>query len=113
MKTRMTRINDEIAHAVAKLIRTEMSDPRLGIIVSVLRAETTSDLKTCKIFVSVLGNEHEQQSAMKALANATGFVRKHIAGVINLRQTPEIKFIYDDAIEHGMKMLKKIEALVE
>ena len=109
MKTRMIRINDEIARVTADLIRSELSDPRIGAVVSVLRAETTADLKHCKIFVSVLGEEEQQNETMTALSKASGFIRKRVAETINLRQTPEIKFIFDDSIEHGMRMRKLIE----
>ena len=112
MKTRMIRINDEITRVAAEVIRSELSDPRIGAVVSVIGAETTSDLKHCKIRVSVLGNEEEQEATMQALTRASSFIRKRIADTINLRQTPEIKFVYDDSIEHGMRMRKLIEDVV-
>jgi len=105
----MIRINDEIARVTAGVIRSEMSDPRVGSVVSVLRAETTNDLKHCKVFVSVLGDGAQQKDAMVALEKAAGFVRKRVAEIIDLRQTPEIKFVFDDSIEHGMRMRKLIE----
>lgn len=108
-KTRIIRINDEIARVTAEIIRSEITDPRVGTVVTVIRAETTTDLKHCKIFVSVLGDKEQQDSTMNALHKATGFVRKRIADIVNLRQTPEIKFIFDDSIEHGMRMRKLIE----
>jgi len=109
MKTRIIRINDEIARVAAEVIRSEMSDPRIGAVVSVMRAETTTDLKHCKLFVSVLGEKEQQDETMAALGKAAGFVRKRIADIVNLRQTPEIKFVFDDSIEHGMRMRKLIE----
>ena len=109
MKKRMLKINDEIARTSAQVIRREMSDPRLGSVVSVVRAETAADLSVSKIFVSIMGDESERAKTMEALTNATGFMRKRIADTINLRQTPEIKFVYDDSIEHGIKMRKLIK----
>ena len=109
MKTRMLRINDEITRVVADVVRFELSDPRIGTVCSVLRAETTSDLKHCKIMVSVLGDERQRIESMTALKNAAGFIRKRVAEIINLRNTPEIKFALDDSIEHGMRMTKLIE----
>jgi len=109
MKTRITRINDEIARVTANIIRSELSDPRIGTVVSVIKAETTADLKHCKISVSILGETKE--STMAALDRASGFIRRRIAETINLRQTPEIKFEYDDSIEHGMRMRKLIESI--
>ena len=109
MKTRMIRINDEIAHVTADVIRSELSDPRIGSVVSVIAAETTSDLKFCKIRVSIFGDEDKRKDTMEGLSRAAGFIRKRVAETINLRQTPEITFIYDDSIEHGMRMRKLID----
>ena len=109
MKQRMIRINDEIARVTASVIRSELSDPRIGTVVSVLRADTTTDLKYCKIAISILDEPERQQDTMKALQNAAGFIRRRIAEMINLRVTPEIKFIHDDSIVHAMRMIKLIE----
>jgi len=106
----MIRINDEIARVTADVIRSELSDPRIGPVVSVLGAETTQDLKHCKIRISIFGNDEEQASqTMEALTRASGFIRRRVAEIVNLRQTPEIKFVYDDSIEHGMRMRKLID----
>lgn len=110
-KTRIIRINDEIARVTAEVIRSELTDPRIGTVVTVMRAETTNDLKHCKIFVSVLGDEDQQEKTMEALHKAAGFIRKRIADIINLRQTPEIKFIFDDSIAYGMRMHQLIAQL--
>jgi len=111
MKTRLIRINDEIARVTAQIIRSELSDPRIGTVVTVLRAETTNDLKHSKLFVSVLGEKQQQEETMAALEKAAGFIRKRVAEIIDLRQTPELKFIFDDSIEHGMRMRKLIEEI--
>lgn len=111
MKTRMIRINDEIARVTADVIRSELSDPRIGAVVSVIGAETTSDLKHCKIRVSIFGGTEEQTDTMEALGRAAGFIRRRVAEIINLRQTPEIKFVYDDSIEHGMRMRQLIDSV--
>jgi len=108
-KTRLTRINDEIARVAAEIIRSEMTDPRIGTVVSVLHAQTTNDLKYCKVAVSVLGTPEQQQETMTALSNAAGFVRKRVADILNLRNTPEITFVFDDSIAHAMRMHKLID----
>ncbi|MCL2604743.1 MAG: 30S ribosome-binding factor RbfA [Defluviitaleaceae bacterium] len=109
MKARQIRINDEVARTAANIIRTELSDPRIGTVVSVIRAEVTADLKFCKIWVSVPGDEAQQNETMAALTKATGFIRRRIAETVNLRHTPEITFIYDDSIAYGMRMRKLID----
>ena len=103
---RLQRINDEIAKAASEIIRFEMSDPRIGTIVSVTSAKATADLKFCKISVSVLDDD---ENVMIALTNAAGFVRKRIAETINLRHTPEITFVLDDSIAHAMRMHRLID----
>ena len=110
--TRMVRVNDEIVREVANIIRFEMADPRVGAVVSVLRAETTNDFKFCKIFISVPGDQNQQDQAMDALRSATGFIRKRIAETVNLRNTPEITFVYDDSIAHAMRMNRLIDEAV-
>jgi len=109
---RIERVNDEIVRTVADIMRFEMSDPRLNNVVSVTGAKTTADLKYCKIYVSVLENTKDEPSELlKALTNAAGFVRKRVAEILNLRHTPEITFVLDDSIAHGMKMNKLIDEI--
>ena len=109
--TRITRINDEIARAAADIIRFEMSDPRISTVVSVVGAKTTVDLKYCKLFVSVLDDKDGE--TFEALTNASGFVRKRIAEILNLRHTPEISFVLDDSIAYAMRMHKLIDEVVK
>lgn len=102
--TRMSRINDEILKEVSQIIRGEIKDPRVGAMTSVVRVDTTQDLKYCKIFVSVLGDAAQKESVMKGLKNASGFIRHLIAERVNLRLTPELIFKLDESAEYAMRM---------
>ena len=75
---------------------------------SVTAVEVAPDLKTCKAYISVLGSEQEQTDTIKGLKSAEGFVRRQLAKNLNLRNTPELKFILDQSIEYGVSMSKKI-----
>ncbi len=108
---RMTRINDEILKELSQIIRGEIKDPRVGVMTSVLRVDTTPDLKYCKVFVSVLGNEEEKDEVMKGLKNATGFIRRLLAQRVNLRNTPELIFKLDDSVEYSIRMSKLIDEI--
>ena len=116
---RLTRINDEIVKVASDIIRFEMSDPRIGMVVSVVGAKTTQDLKYCKISVSVLdtlGNEEGHDTikeTMEALSDARGFIRKRVAEILNLRRTPEITFVLDDSIAHAMRMHRLIDEVAQ
>lgn len=102
--TRMIRINDEIQRELSQIIRTEVKDPRIGSLTSVIRVETTSDLKYCKVFISVLGNDEEKDGVMKGLKNAGGYIRHLLAERVNLRNTPELLFKLDNSVEYSVRM---------
>ena len=106
-----TRINGEVQKELSKIIREEIKDPRIHPMTSVMAVEVAPDLKTCKAFISVLGNEEAKQSTIKGLKNAEGYIRRELARTLNLRNTPEIRFILDESIEYGIEMSKKIDAL--
>jgi ribosome-binding factor A len=107
---RRLRMNDEVRKEVANIIRSELNDPRMGTVTSVTRAEVTPDLKYCKIFISILSED--KTAVMDGLNSANGFIRKLLAERVNLRQTPELRFIHDDAIEHGLKISRLIDEVV-
>ena len=96
-RTRMVRINDEIQREIAEIIRTEIKDPRMAPMVSVVKVETTQDLKFCKVYISVLGTEEETNNTMEALKSGEGCIRKLVAERVNLRLTPKLIFKHDTA----------------
>jgi len=102
--TRISRINDEILKEVSQIIRGELKDPRIGSMTSVVRVDTTTDLKFSKIYVSVLGSDAEKESVMTGLKSAGGFIRRMIAERINLRFTPELQFKLDESAEYAIHM---------
>lgn len=104
-----TRVNGEVHRALAEIIRSEIKDPRINPMTSVVTVEVAPDLKTCKAWISVLGNEESQQDTIAGLKSAEGYVRNLLAKKINLRNTPEIKFILDQSIAYGVSMTKRID----
>lgn len=104
-----TRINGEVQKELSRIISREIKDPRIHSMTSVVSVEVTPDLKQCKAYISVLGDEEEKKETLAGLNSAVGFVRKELARSINLRNTPEIKFIMDDSIGYGVFMSKKID----
>ncbi len=106
-----TRINQEVLRELSTLISREVKDPRVALMTSVTAVEVAPDLKTAKVFVSVLGDEESKANTLKGLKSAQPFLRSSLAHSLNLRNTPELKFILDDSIEYGVEMTKKIEAM--
>ena len=107
-----TRINGEVQKVLSEIIRGEIKDPRISPLTSVVSVSVAPDLKTCKAFISVLGNEEAQENTMAGLKSAVGYVRRQLAKELNLRNTPEITFVLDQSIEYGVNMSKMIDAVV-
>ena len=103
------RINSEVARELSTIISREIKDPRIDPMTSVVRAEVTADLKYCKVYVSVLGDEEARKNTMAGLRSATPYIRHMLAETVNLRITPELNFIEDESIEYGVRMTNLIE----
>ena len=80
---------------------------------SVVAVEVAPDLKTCKAYISVLGDEKSQNDTITGLKSAEGYIRRQLARTVNLRNTPEIRFILDQSIEYGINMSKLIDEVTE
>ena len=104
-----TRVNAEVQRELSNIIRSGIKDPRVAPMTSVVAVEVAPDLKTCKAYISVLGDEKMQQDTIKGLQSAEGYIRRELARTINMRNTPEIKFIMDQSIEYGVNISRKID----
>ena len=107
-----TRINSEVQKVLAETIRGEIKDPRIAPLTSVVAVEVSPDLKTCKAWISVLGDEAAQKETMAGLRSAAGFIKSRLAKEINLRITPEVQFIMDQSIAYGVNMSHKIDEVM-
>ena len=103
------RINEAVRQELSRLISFEVKDPRVDMMTSVTRAIVATDLKTCKVYISVYGDDEKKQAAITGLKSSEGFLRRMLAKNLNLRNTPELQFILDESIEYGIRMTKKID----
>jgi ribosome-binding factor A len=103
---RMIRINDEIMKEISNILRSDLKDPRIGIVTSVSKVDTTNDLKYCKVYISILGDDEKRKETMDVIKKASGFIRSLVARRINLRVTPEFTFILDDSLDYSFKIDK-------
>ncbi|MGN0155234.1 MAG: 30S ribosome-binding factor RbfA [Lachnospiraceae bacterium] len=104
-----TRINGEVQKELSRIISREIKDPRIHEMTSVTQVMVTPDLKECKAYISVLGDEKAQEDTLAGLTSASGYIRRELARSINLRNTPEITFCIDQSIEYAINMSKKID----
>lgn len=107
-----TRVNGEVQKVLSEIIRGEIKDPRISPLTSVVQVYVAPDLKTCKAFISVLGDEEAQKNTIEGLKSAVGYIRRQLAKELNLRNTPEITFVLDQSIEYGVNMSKLIDKVV-
>ncbi len=109
-KNRLDRINEEVMRELAKLL-PQVKDPRVsGPMLSIIRCETTNDLRWCKVYLSVYG-EYDERALRKGLLSCSGFLRYSLARAIDLRYTPELVFMLDDSIAHGAHISKVLDGL--
>ena len=108
-----TRINGEVQKELSNIIRGGIKDPRIHPLTSVVAVEVAPDLKTCKAWISVLGDEKAQADTLEGLKSAEGYIRRQLAKNLNLRNTPEIRFILDESIEYGVNMSRLIDDVIE
>lgn len=103
------RVNSEVMHELSNIIRNEIKDPRISPMTSVVAVEVTPDLKYCKAYISVLGDDTARKDTYEGLKSAEGYIRKKLASTVNLRNTPQITFVMDQSIEYGVNMSKLID----
>ncbi|MBQ0146781.1 MAG: 30S ribosome-binding factor RbfA [Lachnospiraceae bacterium] len=106
-----TRINSEVQKELS-LIIGELKDPRIDPMATVTEVNVTPDLKYCTAYISVLGDEEHGNETITGLENASGFIRRELAARVNLRNTPELKFIQDRSLEYGIHMSRLIDETI-
>ena len=106
---RIGRTSEDIKREITAVIR-ELKDPRVsGKMLTVLRVDVSNDLSFVKVYISALEGIDVSKKAVEGLTGATGRIRGEIGRRLHLRKTPEIKFIADDSVEHGMKIFKMLD----
>jgi ribosome-binding factor A len=112
MENRQRRLGELLKHEISDLILREIKDPRIGF-VSITSVEVTADLRQAKVFVSVLGSEHERKSSLAGLRSAAGFIKRELGHRLRLKYMPEISIFYDNSIEHGSRIIELIDSVVQ
>jgi len=105
MSRRLQRLNHLFREELSDMIRKELSDPRIGEIVSITRVNVSADLENADAFVSVLGDANEKAATIKALTHAAPFLRRHLVDRIRIRRVPHLHFELDESIEEAARVL--------
>lgn len=105
---RMRRVNEVIREVLGAAVATELKDPRIGF-VTITSVDTTSDLRSARVYVSVLGSPEERDQTLAGLQHAHGYLQGKIGGELRIKRTPTLTFHYDDSIEQGMRVQKLLD----
>ena len=111
MSIKIERLNDQIQKEISAILQTEIKDQDIHF-VTITGCEVTSDLSFCKVFFTVLDTE-KKESTLEALKKASSFIRGKLSQRIEIRHTPELRFVFDESIEYGNKIEKIIEKISE
>ena len=112
MSRRLERVNGLLRQEISAIVSSDLSDPRLGSLISVTEVDCSPDLGSAKVYVSVLGGQKEKSASLEALKSAAGFVHRNLRGRVRLRTVPSLEFRLDESIEAGFAILEKIRQTV-
>lgn len=105
---RMRRVNEVIREVLSDAISTEVKDPRIGF-VTITGVDTSPDLRTAKVFVSVLGTDEERDDSLTGLQSSHGFLQGRIASELRMKRTPTLTFHYDESVERGARLSRLLD----
>jgi ribosome-binding factor A len=109
--SRRDRVAEQIRREVAELIRTELKDPRVGM-VSITDVEVTADYSHAKVFFSTLAGSEHVPAVLSGLQKAAGFLRRELGKRISIHMTPQLHFVFDQSLERGADLSKLIQEAV-
>jgi ribosome-binding factor A len=105
---RMRRVNEAVREVLGDAIATELKDPRIGF-VTVTEVDTSPDLRTARVYVSVLGPEAERDRALEGLRSAHGYLQGKIASAMRMKRTPTLTFEYDESVDRGDRISRLLD----
>ena len=105
MNRRMDRVNMLVRQEISRILAVEMNDPRLSSLISITEVRTSRDLRSAKVYFSVLGDEQQKQNTLAALESAGGFIHRTMKRNLKLKFAPFLSFQLDESIEQGTDML--------
>jgi ribosome-binding factor A len=106
--SRNQRLGAQIQRCLSELIRFETKDPGLAD-VSLTAVELSKDLSVAKVYFSLLNPDDDPDPALEALRRASGFLRRRLGNELTVRHVPELRFVHDDSVAHGVEISRLIE----
>jgi len=111
MSRRIDRINMLLRQEISQLLSRQIKDPRLAGVISITRVETSADLRSARVHLSVLGDERAKQAALEGVQSATAFLRRELRDRLTLRYVPLLQFVLDESIEHSERIFQLMDRI--
>lgn len=111
MPRRLDRVNELLRSEISHLIARQIKDPRVDGVISVTEVIASGDLRSARVYISVMGREADRRAALDGIRSAASFLRRELRGRVNLRHTPHLTFSLDDSIEEGDRVLRLMDGL--
>ena len=111
MSRRVDRINGVLRQEISLLLSRQIKDPRLNAVVTITQVETSSDLRTARVFLSVLGDQETREKALEGIQSAATFLRRELRDRLTLRYTPFLAFVLDDSLENADHLLRLMDRI--
>jgi ribosome-binding factor A len=108
MAERMRRVNEAVREVVSARIAEGLRDPRIGF-VTVTAVETSPDLRHARVWVSVLGDEHEREETLAGLESAHGLLQAAVGTELRMKRTPTLEFVFDESVDRGMRITELLK----
>ncbi|HEY8448248.1 MAG TPA: 30S ribosome-binding factor RbfA [Thermomicrobiales bacterium] len=112
MSRRTRQVGEFLREELTDIIRTEVKDPRIGFF-SITHVDVPTDLRSARVYVSVLGTDEEREATLTALRSAAGFIRRQLKPRLHMRQIPELEFRDDRSMEHADQIARTLQSLKE
>ena len=106
MSRRTERINEQLREEISTVLARQIKDPRLNAVASITRVESSSDLRSARVYISVLGNDKQRKEALEGLQSAASFMRREIRNRINMKHTPFMTYLLDDSLQEADQLLR-------
>ena len=111
MSRRVDRINGVLRQEISQLLSRQIKDPRLNAVVTITQVQTSSDLRTARVLLSVLGDQETRERALEGIQSAATFLRRELRDRLTLRYTPFLTFALDDSLENADHLLRLMDRI--
>ena len=106
MSRRTDRINEQLREEISMLLTRQIKDPRLNAVISITRVVSSGDLRSARVYISVMGNQETKQAALAGIQSAASFLRRELRDRINMKHTPFLSYELDSSLDEADQLLR-------